>query len=376
MSKKVIITVIVILIIAIGIYIAVNNSKASDVIKIGAVFPLTGSMAPYGISIQQGIDIALEEINATDGINGQRLEIIYEDSQGDPKAGVSAFNKLQMIDKVPLVFGSLTSVVLAIQPEADNNQVVLVNTSAISPLINDKSDNFLFNLVMNSAAEAVVMAEKFQSLYPNEKIAVFHVNNPSTTYTMDIFIQTLAKLGNTNVFRESFEIETSDFRVHLDRIRRSGAKYCYMFAFANKEFVDIFRQSRELNLNIQWFSISSFENREMLELAGSTANGVIYSYPKIVDENLYDDFQQKYIGRYGGIPDILTVNSYDTVLLIAEVMKRYGTSGPDIQRGLRSIKDYYGAFGNFKLSDSGKQFVIREYIWKTIQDGEFNIIDF
>ena len=376
MNKKRFITVVAIAVLAIGVFVGVNNMKQGDAVRIGAVLPLTGNMAPYGISIQQGIDLALEEINASGGINGHRFENIYEDSQGDPKTGVSAFNKLQMVDKVPLVFGSLTSIVLAIQPEADKNEVVLVNTSAISPLINEKSEDFLFNLITNSVTEATAMAEKFQSQYPNERIAVFHVNNPSTTYTMDMFIETLTQLGNSNIIRETFEIETSDFRVHLDRIRRSGAKYGYMIAFSNKEFADILRQTRELNLDIQWFSISGFEANETIELAGNAANGIIYSYPKIVDETLHSNFQKKYNDKYNGIADIYTTNSYDIVLLIAEVMKKYGTTGPDIQRGLRSIDDYYGIFGKFKLSDYGKQYVVREFIWKTIKDGEFKIVDF
>jgi len=350
--------------------------KNKDVVKIGAILPLTGSMAPYGLSVKRGIDLAIEEINAADGINGRNLEIIYEDSQADPKLGVSAFIKLSLMDKVPLVFGSITSVVLGIQPEADKNKVVLVNTTAISPLINEKSEDFLFNLVMNSATEAIAMANKFQSKHPNEKIAVFHVNNPSTTYTMDIFIETLTQLGNSNIIRETFEIETSDFRVNLDRIRRSGAKLGYLIAFSHKEFADIFRQTRELNMDIQWHSISTFESREIIELAGNTANGFIYSYPKIVDETLHAKFQKEYSDRHGAVADVLTVNSYDVTHLIATVMRQYGTSGQDIQRGLRTIDDFYGIFGKFRLSDTGKQYVVREYGWKTIENGEFIILEY
>jgi len=376
MKKTNYIIIGVVAVIVVGLFVVGMNKKEGDAIKIGAVLPLTGNMAPYGVSIQQGINIALEEINASKGINGRKLEMIYEDSQGDPKTGVSAFNKLQMIDNVPLVFGSLTNVVLAVQPEADKNQVVLINSSAISPLINEKSEDFLFNLVMNSVTEVTAMAEKFYNQYPNEKIAVFHVNNPSTTYAMDMFVQTLTKLGNPNIIRESFEIETSDFRVHLDRIRKSGAKFGYVIAFTNKEFADIFRQTKELNIDIQWFTLSTFESKETVELAGAAADGVIYSYPKVVDENLHSNFQKKYSERFNSIPDILTVNSYDMALLIAEVMKRYGTSGPDIQKGLRSIDNYYGVFGKFRLSDSGKQYVIRDYIWKTIEDGIFKAVEF
>jgi branched-chain amino acid transport system substrate-binding protein len=350
-----------------------NCQNRQDVIRIGAILPLTGGMAPSGLSGLRGMDLAVEEINAAGGINGRRLEIIYEDSQAEARIGVSAFNKLHMIDRVPLVFGSITSVILAIQPEANKNNVILINTQAISPLINERAEEFLFNLVVNGETEAIAMANKFQSNFTNESIAVFYANIPAAIYTKDIFVQNLRTLGNTNYITESHEVDAGDFRLQLDRIRRSGTKYGYLLAFSNKDFADIVRQTREMNIDMQWFSISNFVSSETLELAGEAAEGIICSYPKIFDETLYSAFLTKYKERYGAIPDVLTVNSFDNVHLLAAVMKQYGTAALDIQRGLRSIDNFYGIFGNFKLSCTGRQIVDRELIWKTVENGTFRI---
>jgi branched-chain amino acid transport system substrate-binding protein len=373
MKKKLCIAVIIIAIVVIGVVVVVgiSNMGKRDVIRIGAVLPLTGPMAPYAESIMQGMDIAAEEINASGGINGQTLDIIYEDSQGDPRTGVSAFNKLNLVDKVPLIFSSMTGVILAIQPEADKQGVVLINTSALSPQINDLSVDFLFNLVLNGASEARFMANVLQKRFPNEKIAVLYANNPTGIYTINVLTKTLEELGNTNYITESFEAGTTDFRVHLDRIKRNGAKLGYMYAVSNKEDADILRQTKELSLDIQWFSVSGFENRETLELAREAANGVIYSYPKIINETLYTNFQNRFHEKYNYNADYLTVSTYETVNLIAEVMKRYGTKSTNIQAGLRSIKDFSGIYGIFKLYDSGKQFIEREMMLKTVINGEF-----
>jgi len=355
-----------------SLFLASCQNKQGDV-KVGAIFPLTGNMAPYGLSVKRGIDLAVEEVNAAGGINGRKLEIVYEDSQGDPRTGVSAFNKLQMIDRVPLVFGSLTGVILAIRPEADKNNVVLINSSAISPLINEAAEDFLFNFVVNGESEAIAMAKKFQSEFPNEKLAIFCANTPANIYIANVLEQNLTGLGNTNHFRENYETDATDFRVPLDRIKRNGAKYGYLLAFSNKEFADILRQSRELNLGIQWFATSAVESNETVELAGEAANGVIYSYPKIIDNTLHTKFQTIYGERHNAVADMLAITSYDAVHLISEVMKRYGTTGIEIQRGLRSIDDFYGIFGKFKMFDIGKQYVDRELLWKTIKNDEFKI---
>jgi branched-chain amino acid transport system substrate-binding protein len=356
-------------------FIFLSCQNRQDIVKVGAILPLTGNMAPYGLSVKRGIDLAVEEVNASGGINGRRLEIVYEDSKSDPRTGVSAFNKLHMIDRVPLVFGSLTGVILAILPEVDRNNVVMINTSAISPLINERAENFLFNLVVNGETEAMFMAKEFNSRFPDETIAVFYGNVPPNIYTANVFTRSLDQLGNSNYFTESYESDATDFRVQLDRIRRSGARYGYLLAVTNKEFADILRQTRELNLDIQWFSISGIESRETIELAGETANGVIYSYPKIINDTLHSNFQAKYRERHSAWADILTVMSYEAVPLISTVMNRYGTTGLDIQKGLRFIDDFYGIFGNFRLSNTGRQFVDRELVWKTIKDGQFKILE-
>jgi branched-chain amino acid transport system substrate-binding protein len=346
-----------------------------DVVKIGAVFPLTGSGAYYGQSLKQGVDLAVEVVNATGGINGRRLEVIYEDSRTDPRTGVSGFNKLTTMDRVPLVLSSMSGVILAIQPEADRQGVVLINTSAISPLICENADNFLFNFLVNGEQEAIFMANKFQETYPNEQIAVIYINNPSGVGMKDGFIRNLNQLGNSNIVVESFEPNAVDFRIQLDRIKRSGAKFGYLIAFANNEFAEILKQTKELALDLQWFSFSGIETRETIELAREAANGVIYSYPQLgADETLFSNLQTKYNARHNSWADIYNVTTYDGIHLIAKVMREYGTTAVDIQRGLRSVQNFNGIFGNIKLSDAvGKQCVDRELIWKTIENGQFKI---
>jgi len=372
--KKVFVIIGVIAVVAIGVFVYQNKAGSKyNAVRIGAVLPLTGNMAPYGLSLKRGINIAVEEVNASGGINGRRLEVVYEDSQGDPRTGVSAFNKLHLIDRVPLVLGSLTGVIMAIRPEADRNSVVLINTSAISPLINDAAEEFLFNLVVNGESEAMFLANELHNRAPNERIAIFYGNTSANVYTANVLTKSLDTLGHTNHFRETYEIGATDFRLQLDRIRRSGARNGFMLGFGNHEYAEILRQSRELNMDIQWFSTSSVESRETIELAGEAANGIIYSYPRIINNTLYSNFQTKYRERFETVADLLTVSSYDAVLLIAEVMNRFGITGVDIQNGLRTIDDFYGIFGRFKLSGTGRQFVDRELLLKTVENGQFRI---
>jgi branched-chain amino acid transport system substrate-binding protein len=77
--------------------------RTEETYQIGAVLPLTGNIAFLGEPVKKAMDMAVQDINGGGGISGKPLEIIYEDSKGDPKAAVTAMNKLTTVDKVPMV---------------------------------------------------------------------------------------------------------------------------------------------------------------------------------------------------------------------------------------------------------------------------------
>ena len=348
-----------------------NKEAEKEDVRIGAILDLSGSGSNYGISLQRGLEIAKDEINERGGINGKKLSIIYEDSHSEAVRGVSAINKLITIDSVPVVMGSISSVILAIQPIADQKGVVLINSSAISPKICENATDYLFSIMVKGADEAEFMAEDFQSKHKNEKIAVLYSNNSSGVDTKDRFSNQLLALGNKNVKEFSYDLGATDFRVSLNKIKKSGAKYGYLIAFSSDEFANILKQTKEVGLDIQWYSYSGIETKETIELAQNAADGVVYSYPVYKDNGAFELFQNEFEERYKTIADIYTVTSYDGLHLLANVMSQFGTSAKSIQEGLRH-SEYDGVFGKIEFSGD-KQCAEYDLFWKTISNGEFKI---
>ena len=93
---------------------AVPAAAQSAPIKIGAILPLTGSGASYGVWMKGGAEMAAEEINAAGGINGHKLEVIYEDHAADASKAVNAMQRLVEVEKVPFSLTSYSSPTLAI----------------------------------------------------------------------------------------------------------------------------------------------------------------------------------------------------------------------------------------------------------------------
>jgi branched-chain amino acid transport system substrate-binding protein len=100
-SSSAILTIISIIMASLIIFSIGCSNKEEKEIKIGAILPLTGDNASYGIALKKGMDLAIDEINEK-RINGKKLDVVFEDSQSDPQKAVNAFNKLVNADKVPM----------------------------------------------------------------------------------------------------------------------------------------------------------------------------------------------------------------------------------------------------------------------------------
>ena len=125
-----------------------DGTKAAETIKMGGIGPLTGDYANYGISVKQGAELAVKEINAAGGIAGQQIELSFQDSQGDAESAVNAYGKLLdwgMKLSLGCVFSGETATVVA---AAKDDDILLLTPSGSSDNIlqgNDKAFRVCFN---------------------------------------------------------------------------------------------------------------------------------------------------------------------------------------------------------------------------------------
>ncbi len=106
-----------------------NGGSSASVFKIGGIGPLTGDAASYGISVRQGAQVAVEEINAAGGVNGMKFELVFEDDECDEEKAVSAYNKI-MENGVNAILGAVTSgCSIAVSEESVNDGILQITPS-------------------------------------------------------------------------------------------------------------------------------------------------------------------------------------------------------------------------------------------------------
>ena len=347
-----------------------KKQPESKEIKIGAILPLSGESAAYGNWIKEAIDLVKEETNTAGGINGKRLEVIYEDDKGQPSVATSAMQKLVSLDKVPIVYGSwVSSCVLAQAPIAEKTRTVVM-AEAISPKIREAGD-YIFRFDPD-ARLALAKLIPFVADQNHLRIAILYINNDFGLDQANVFQTGIeGKKGNV-VFKEGYEPGTNDFRTTLTKIKDVQANAVFMPGYL--EMATILQQARELGIKTQFYSSFPFENINILKVAGESAEGVIYPY--FFDAHSTNpimlDYQKRYKEKYGRPSEGFAALAYGGMTIIVNVLQKVGPVSEKIKDELYKIKDYPSPFGLVSFDDKGD--IDIPILIKTVRKGEFVVL--
>ena len=348
MKKSITITLIVMLFLTSIIFIS-SCAKKEKVIKIGAILPLTGDGAKYGEEDKNGFEIAISECN------NKNIKIIYEDDQGNSKGGVTAFNKLNSTDKPSIIIGLMySSVALAVAPLGENNKVVLLSTTASSPDLTNAGDYFFRNWP-SDIYEGEEIAEFTYSKLNLKQGAIFTVNLDYGVGLTKVFEQVFKSLGGEITNIEYYNQGDTDFRTKLIKLKSDKPEFIYLPGYYT-EIGQLLKQAKELNFNTQFLSCVGFDNPKVIDIAGNSANGVIFSRPYYNPESneiVVKNFVDKYIKKYGEKPGIYSAHAYDALRIVIKAIEIGGNSSEGIKDALYKIKDFPGVTGETSFDANG-----------------------
>jgi branched-chain amino acid transport system substrate-binding protein len=350
------------------IFLSCNSNN--EIIKIGTILPLSGDVAIYGKSIQNGMNLALDEYLKRNP-NELKIEMIFEDSKADPKLAVNSFQKLSSIDKCKIVLGGFSSSeVLSIAPIAEKNKIVLISPTASSPSITEAGD-YIFRTTPSDNFDGEIMAKFAYNELHLKNVAIIYANNDYGQGISKVFISKFKNLGGEISIEKSFESGINDFKTQLIAIKETKLDGLYIIAAA--EIGIILKQESELNLrDIKTFTVGLVENPKVIEIAGEAANNVYYSYPSFQvnsDENIVKDFVYKFKLKYNIEPDVLAAYGYDLMNITLTVLKNNYESSDKIRDALYNLKNFNGVTGQTSFDLNGD--VSKTAGIKIIKKGKF-----
>lgn len=347
---------------------------AADAVNVGSVTPLTGKLSAYGEGFQKAMLLALDEVNASGGINGKPMKILFEDNQSTARDSVSAMQKLITIDHVPVIFGpAASSNFLAVCPVAEQNKTILIAAESAAAEITH-CGRYVFRVFPSDSLQGIGAADLTKSLgYP--EVVLTYVTNDWGVGLADVFKKEYLKRGGKIIDTVPHQEGKTDYRSELLRIARHSPKAVVNLTYF-KEGATMLKQAYEAGMKTQWIMGSASKSPKLVELAGETAEGVIGTYPTFSQETKqYKAFKAAWDKKYPGqkIP-IFGEYNYDMVRLTAKALSAVQKLTPDniAESLMKTSRGYVGVTGDKTFDANGD--VGAQYGRWTVKKGE--IVDY
>jgi len=340
-------------------------------IKIGFIGPLTGDAANIGQNSKAAVEIAVEEVNASGGVNGRPLEVIYEDGQCNGKAAASAASKLIDIDKVPVILGGACSgETSSFTGLAEQAKTVVLSYCASAPALTQAGD-YIFRNVPSDNFQGVFVADYIFNKLQKTKVVVLYVQSDYGVGIKDVFVTKFKELGGTIVAEEGYEQVSRDLRSQLTKIKAAKPQLLYFIGYTEASIPGL-KQAAELKLNLPIFGSDAWDDNKIWTEVGAVGEGVMYSIPF---SPLSDEFKAKMKAKLGS--DTLTIcspNAYDGVKLLAGAMAQVGTDATAIKDAFYRAS-YTGGVSSPEIRfDQNGDLVGANYVVKVVKNSKAEVL--
>ena len=336
--------------------LAFLTGVAEAQLKIGAAEALTGNAAQYGGPIRRGFELALGEINASGGVNGQKIELVIEDEQGKKEEAINVFKKLIFQDKVLMLFGpTLSNSAQASDPVAQSARVVVFGTSNTADGITSIG-NYVFR---NSVTEADILPVTLRMASQRtglKKVAVLYGNDDIFTKSgYDNFKKALQDLKIPVTTTETFAKGDVDFKPQLTKIKASNPDAIVLSALI-AEGAPVMVQARQLGITLPFIGGNGMNSPRVFELAKNSSDNLWVGSPWSVENPAAENkkFISAYQKAHATLPDQFAAQAYDAMYIVTQALKKIKLTGK-LDTDRHSLRDalpgiqWTGATGPFKF---------------------------
>lgn len=349
------------------------SSGAKNAAKIGFTAALTGGAAAYGKSEEEGVRLAVEEINKKGDFP---IDLLVEDTKAVPADSMNATKKL-IQEKVSLIIGPMTSnEAKAAGPIIQNAKVPSLEISVTAENITDIGDCIFRNSVPESKNIPQTVKKTHKLLgYKTAAILYAHDNEQHVT-AQKYFQKTMEEEGVQVIDVETFGSKDSEYSAQLTNIQHKAPDVIVVCSYY-QEGSRILKKMREMGMDQPVLGDNGFVSPELGKMAGAAANNVYVSSMWSADRKVekVQKFVENYTKAYGRAPDQFAASAYDGVYMAMDAMQRAGTTTDHkkIRDALAQMKDFKGVCGTFSFDE--KRDPVVDLILMKLQDGKFGVVD-
>lgn len=354
-----------------------EGPSSTDPIKVGQFASLTGKEATFGISSDEGTTLAIEEINAAGGVLGRKLQLLTEDTQSKPGEPATVVNKLIARDGVVAILGEVASSrSLEAAPICQQSKIPMISPSSTNPKVTQVGD-FIFRVCYTDKFQGDVIANFATKTLKAKKAAIFTDAKSDYSKGLAKFIkEKFVANGGTIAVELDFNGGDKDFKAQLTAIKAASPDVIFVPGYYTDAAL-ICVQSKQLGLTVPFVGGDGWESEKLVEIGKDAVEGQYFSthYHPDVGSEVSKKFLENYRKRWNGkTPDALAACAYDSAIVLADAIKRAGsTDGQKVRDALAATKDFQAVTGKITIDehrDANKAAVILQ-----VKDGQYKYLE-
>jgi branched-chain amino acid transport system substrate-binding protein len=360
-------------------------SQAADqpVIKVGAIFAVTGGAANLGGPEAKTAEMLIEQINSKGGVNGKKIELIVKDSGSKPENAISLAKQLIEEDKVLAIIGPSTSgETMAIKNICQEGKTILVSCAAAEDIVNPVA-SYVFKTPQkdSDAVRRILQVMREKKI---NRIGVI-TSNDGFGIAGGKQLANLAGLAGIAIdINETYDKQETDLTGVLTKVKGKDVQAVVNWSIVPAQSM-VARTMKQIGLDVPLFQSHGYGNIKYVQQGGPAADGTIFPCGRLlIADQLPDsnpqkkllmqykkDYEDKYkedVSTFGG-------HAYDAVLILVEgIKKAKSTDKEKVRDAIENIKGLVGTAGIFNFSPQDHNGLDMDaFEMLTVKDGKFAI---
>ena len=368
---------------SLAILLAVPAAHAQD-IKIGGLLETSGFIASLGGPGVEGVNLAVEQVNAAGGINGRKVQFINVNTESDNTKTVSGAKRLIEQEKVVAIVGPMSSgSAFAVTDTVERAKVPMIANGATRGIVlppEQKRFSFLAPLT-----DVVVLGAMLKDMQAKgiKKIAILNSDVAFGTSGRESLEKAVGAAGVTIVAKETFGNADTDMSPQLTKIRGSDAEATVLWA-TGAGLAIATKNHRSLGIKTPLYLAHSANDFNFLRLAGDAANGILLPSSKIyvtaalpasdAQKPVVEGFVQAYEKKYGKPPATFAGNGYDAAMIIMQAIRKAGVDPEKVRDAIEGTRDHIGVTAVYSYGPADHFGTKPEsVVMLTVRDGKFTL---
>ncbi len=357
-----------------------SPALADETIKVGALLAVTGPASFLGAPEARTLEMLVEEMNAKGGLAGKKIQLIVKDTAASPEKAISFAKQLIEEEKVLAIVGPSTSgETMAVKNIAEEAKTLLLSCSAAEVIVNPVAKH-VFKTPQKDSHAVIKIFQQMKKMGIS-RVGVLTSNTGFGKAGKEQIEKLAPEHGIQILMSEVYDKAATDLTAEVTKLKAANVQALVNWSIEPAQAI-VIKNVRQIGLTIPIFQSHGFGNIQYAKAAGAAAEGVIFPSGRLLVADVLPDknpqklvlqaYKKAYEAKYKEDVSTFGGHAYDSLMILAKVVKEVGTDREKVRAGIENLKAFVGTAGVFNFSAADHNGLdIDAFEMLTVKDGRF-----